>query len=153
MLRRRTSWRRPRSTGSSTRLFALLIGLGLGLPHNYLLGVRGRRSGRWYSTPVDVLVHGESRFLVAPRGETQWVRNARASGQATLRKGARREEFRLRPVPDAEKPAYLDRFQRTVRRFFPLPAGSPAAALAPLAGRRRDHDRDCGKCRRASRAS
>ena len=58
------------------KLFGILVGLGLGLPHNYLLQVRGRRSGRVYSTPVDVLSRDGKQYLVAPRGYTQWVRNA-----------------------------------------------------------------------------
>ncbi|HXV84526.1 MAG TPA: hypothetical protein VEG60_32145, partial [Candidatus Binatia bacterium] len=58
------------------KLFGFLVGLGLGLRHNYLLQVRGRKSGRIYSTPVDVLRRDKKRYLVAPRGYTQWVRNA-----------------------------------------------------------------------------
>src|SRR6266480_4075471 len=119
------------------RLFGILVGLGLALPHNYLLQVRGRKSGRLYSTPIDVLEHGGRRFLVAGRGETQWVRNARASGQVTLRKGMRGERCRLRALSDAEKPevlkAYLDRFKMTVQRYFPIPAGSPVERFAPVA--------------------
>ena len=122
-----------------SRVFGILVGLGLGLPHNYQLQVRGRRSGRLYSTPVDVLIHGGRRFLVAGRGETQWVRNARVTGQVTLRKRGRREELRVRALPDVEKPevlkAYLDRFKLTVQRYFLLQAGSPAGAFAPLAAR------------------
>jgi len=121
------------------RLFGLLIGLGLGLPHNYLLQVRGRRSGRLHSTPVDVLNRNGQRFLVAGRGYTQWVRNAVASGTVSLKKGRWCEEFRLRAVPDKEKPeilkAYLDRFKLTVQRYFPLPAGSPAELFRPFAAR------------------
>jgi deazaflavin-dependent oxidoreductase (nitroreductase family) len=120
-----------------SRLFGTLVGLGLGLPHNYLLQVRGRKSGSLYSTPVDVLERGGRRFLVAGRGETQWVRNARASGQVTLRKGRRAEACRLRALSDAEKPevlkAYLDRFKMTVQRYFPIPAGSPVEHFAPVA--------------------
>lgn len=120
------------------RVFGTLVGLGLGLPHNYLLQVRGRKSGRLYSTPVDVLDRGGRLFLVAPRGETQWVRNARATGSVALRKGFRRRTFRLRPVTDAGKPellkAYLDRFKTTVQRYFPVPAGSPTEAFAGVAG-------------------
>src|SRR3989441_4884338 len=119
------------------RAFGLLVGLGLGLPHNYLLEVRGRRSGRPYSTPVDVLEHGGRRFLVAGRGETQWVRNARASGQVTLRRGLRGEACRLRPLSDAEKPeglkAYLDRFKMTGQRYLPVPAGPPGERFGPVA--------------------
>src|SRR2546428_6944277 len=102
------------------RLFGILVGLGLALPHNYLLQVRGRKSGRLYSTPIDVLEHGGRRFLVAGRGETQWVRNARASGQVTLRKGMRGEACRLRAPFDAGEAeglkGYLERVQMDVQR-------------------------------------
>ena len=37
------------------RVFGFLVGLGLGFPYNYLLQVRGRKSGKVYSTPIDLL--------------------------------------------------------------------------------------------------
>jgi deazaflavin-dependent oxidoreductase (nitroreductase family) len=119
--------------------FGFLVGLGLGLPHNYLLQVRGRKSGRVYSTPVNVLSQNSKQFLVAGRGYTHWVQNALASGTVSLKKGRRSQEFDLRVIPDEEKPeilkAYLDRFKPTVQRYFPVPAGSPAEAFRPLTGR------------------
>lgn len=119
------------------RAFGFLVGLGFGLRHNYLLQVRGRKSGRVYSTPVNILEFRMKRFLVAPRGRTQWVRNAESCGEVTLKKGRNAQTFRLRPLPDAEKPEilkeYLDRFATTVQRYFPVPAGSPAQAFAALA--------------------
>ena len=121
------------------KVFGLLVGLGLGLPHNYLLQVRGRKSGRLYSTPVDVLNRNGRRFVVAGRGYTQWVRNAVASGTISLKKGRWCEEFRIHAVPDEEKPeilkAYLDRFKLTVQRYFPVRAGSPAELFRPFATR------------------
>jgi deazaflavin-dependent oxidoreductase (nitroreductase family) len=121
---------------SINKLFGLLVGLGLGLRHNYLLQVRGRKSGRIYSTPVDVLEQNGKRYLVAPRGYTQWVRNASASGKVSLKKGRRSEEFRIRLVADDEKPeilkSYLDRYRLTVQRYFPVPAGSPTEVFRPL---------------------
>ena len=119
------------------RLFGLLVGMGFGLKHNYLLEVRGRKSGKMYSTPVNVLEFGGKRYLVAPRGRTQWVRNAEAAGEVALKKGSRRESFRLRAIADHDKPpllkAYLDSFKTTVQRYFPIPAGSDAATFAPIA--------------------
>jgi deazaflavin-dependent oxidoreductase (nitroreductase family) len=121
------------------RAVGFFVGLGIGFRHNYLLQVRGRTSGKLYSTPVDVLSLRGSRYLVAPRGNTQWVRNALAAGRITLKKGLQRTEFELRTIPDAQKPellkAYLDQFKLSVGRFFPIPAGSPPAAFAPLASR------------------
>jgi deazaflavin-dependent oxidoreductase (nitroreductase family) len=119
------------------RLFGFLVGLGFGLQHNYLLQVHGRKSGRLYSTPVNLLETGGKKFLIAPRGRTQWVRNAEATGEITLKKGSYRQTFRLRPIPDAEKPPllkiYLERFSTTVQRYFPISAGSPSDAFLPLA--------------------
>jgi deazaflavin-dependent oxidoreductase (nitroreductase family) len=121
------------------RVFGFLVGLGLGLRHNYLLEVRGRKSGKRYSTPVDLLEWKEKRFLVAPRGRTQWVRNAEAAGEVALKKGRTHLSYRVRSVPEREKPellkAYLDRFQTTVARYFPVPAGSPPEAFAEIASR------------------
>jgi deazaflavin-dependent oxidoreductase (nitroreductase family) len=121
------------------RLFGLAVGFGLGLRHNYLLEVRGRTSGRIFSAPVDLLEFNGRRYLVAPRGETNWVRNARASGRVTLRKGHRSEEFAVREVGLPERPellkAYLDRFAPTVQRYFPLPRQSPASEFVPIAER------------------
>ena len=122
-----------------SRLFGKLVGLGVGLPHNFQLEVSGRRTGQLYATPVDVLVYRGKRFLVAGRGETQWVRNARASGRVWLRRGRRREEVLVRALADGEKPevlkAYLDRFKLTVQRYFPVPAGSSAEAFVAIAAR------------------
>jgi len=116
-----------------------LVGLGLGPRDYYLLRVRGRTTGREYSTPVNVAELEGRRFLVAPRGRTQWVRNAEVAGEVTLAQGRVVRRFRLRAVPDGEKPpvlrAYLDRFKLTVQRYFPLRAGSPPEAFAGIAGR------------------
>jgi deazaflavin-dependent oxidoreductase (nitroreductase family) len=124
------------------RAFGLLVGLGLGLKHNYLLEVRGRKTGRIYSTPINLLVVGLSwsggeRYLVAPRGRTHWVRNVEAAGEITLKKGRTRQNFHVHPVPDSEKPEllklYLERFAPTVQTFFPIKAGSPVEAFRDLA--------------------
>jgi deazaflavin-dependent oxidoreductase (nitroreductase family) len=119
-----------------TRVFGFLVGIGVGFPHKYLLQVRGPKSGNLYSTPINLLERNGKRFLVAPRGRTQWVRNAEAAGEVTLKKGSTRQRFRLRPLGDAEKPeilkAYLDGFKREVQRYFPLAAGSPAEAFVGL---------------------
>ena len=121
------------------RAFALLLKWGIGLSHNYLLEVRGRKTGKVYATPVNVLEHKGHRYLVAPRGYTQWVRNAEASGAAVLVRGAKREETRLRAVAEEEKAellkAYLDRFKPTVQSYFPIAAGSPVEAFMSLTTR------------------
>lgn len=119
------------------RLIGRLAGLGLVPRHVHLVEVRGRRTGRPHATPVDVLDAGGRRWLVAPRGAAQWVRNVEASGELTLRRGRVARRYRARPLADAEKPpvlaAYLDRFRLEVQRYFPVRAGSPPAAFVPLA--------------------
>lgn len=118
------------------RIFGFLVGLGLGFSYNYLLQVRGRKSGKIYSTPIDLLELGGKCYLVAPRGHTQWVRNAEAAGEVTLKKGSKREKFGLRALSDQQKPvilkAYLDQFRREVQRYFPVAAGSPMEAFREL---------------------
>src|ERR1700731_1405247 len=106
------------------RIFGFFVGLGFGFSHNYLLEVRGRKSGKLHSTPVDLLELNGKSYLVAPRGRTQWVRNAEAAGEVTLKKGSTRRRFRLSPISDAEKlpilKAYLDTFKREVQSYFPV---------------------------------
>src|ERR1700687_6449150 len=82
------------------RVFGFVVGLGWGFSYNYLLQVRGRKSGKLYSTPIDLLERSGKRFLVAPRGRTQWVRNAEAAGENTLKKGSQRQRLKLRAPSD-----------------------------------------------------
>src|SRR5215470_13215927 len=99
--------------------FALRFGLAP--PGAYLLTVRGRRSGRQYSTPVALIEGGDGRFLVAPYGETGWVRNARAAGEVTLTRGRRRERLRLHELPPEQAGPVLRRYvqkNRIVRPYF-----------------------------------
>jgi deazaflavin-dependent oxidoreductase (nitroreductase family) len=117
------------------RWYGWLADRGLGPSNSYLLQIKGRRTGQTRSLPVNVLNRGGRLFLVATRGHTQWSRNALATGQATLKRGRVRIEFRLRAVSEDEKPeilkAYLTRFNWTVRRFFPV---RPDAALSAYVG-------------------
>jgi deazaflavin-dependent oxidoreductase (nitroreductase family) len=87
-----------------------------------VLAVKGRTSGEWRTTPVNLLSHDGRRYLVAPRGETQWVRNLRAAGTGELRVGSRAESFRGRELTDDEKVpvlrAYLKRWKAEVGIFF-----------------------------------
>lgn len=103
----------------------------------WLLQVRGRKTGRVYSSPVNLLQFGGKTYLVAPRGRTQWVRNAEASGEVVLKRGGARNEYRLKPLADPEKleilKLYLDKYKSAVQRYFPVSAGSPAAAFQDIA--------------------
>ena len=119
------------------RAMGWFVSIGLAPSYMRLLEVRGRKSGKLYTTPVDLLKLNGKTYLVAPRGRTQWVRNAEAAGEVTLKRGRTRQSFRLRTLNDAEKlpvlKAYLDSFKSEVQRYFPIPAGSPAEAFRELA--------------------
>ncbi len=87
-----------------------------------VLEVPGRNSGQPRRTPVNLLTVDGERYLVAPRGETQWVRNLRAGGRGRLLLGKRGESFTATEVPDGERTpflrAYLKRWRFAVGRFF-----------------------------------
>lgn len=103
-------------------LVASLTKAGVSLWGSRVLAVRGRKSGEWRTTPVNLLTHEGERYLVAPRGHTQWVRNLRAAGTGELRVGRRTEAFSATELPDADKPevlrAYLRRWKWEVGYFF-----------------------------------
>jgi deazaflavin-dependent oxidoreductase (nitroreductase family) len=101
---------------------ALLTRAGVSVWGSRELRVRGRKTGDWRTTPVNVLTYEGDRYLVAPRGVTQWVRNMRSIGEGELRVGRRTERFRATELPDEEKPpilrAYLKRWKAEVGVFF-----------------------------------
>jgi deazaflavin-dependent oxidoreductase (nitroreductase family) len=101
---------------------AVLTRAGLSVYGSRVLAVRGRSSGEMRTTPVNLLVIGGRRYLVAPRGHTQWVRNMRVAGEGELRLGRRVETFRAVEIPDEDKPpilrAYLRRWKVEVGAFF-----------------------------------
>ncbi len=102
------------------------------------LAVRGRRSGEWRTVPVNVLSLDGVRYLVAPRGDTQWARNLRASGAGEIRHRGQVDAFQAVELPDSEKPplvaAYLERWGSQVKSQFrelPEPADHPVFRLEP----------------------
>lgn len=103
-------------------VMAGLARLGVGVWGARVLEVRGRTSGEWRSVPVNPLELDGRRFLVAPRGDTHWVRNLRSAGRGRLRKGRRVEVFVARELADRDKlsviRAYLTKWAFEVGRFF-----------------------------------
>ncbi len=120
------------------RLVAVLTRLGIGVAGSRVLEVRGRKSGEWRRTPVNLLVFEGDRYLVAPRGHTQWVRNMRVSGAGRLVLGRRVEEISATELPDEEKPtllrAYLEKWKWEVGAFFDgIGPDAPDAELQRIA--------------------
>jgi deazaflavin-dependent oxidoreductase (nitroreductase family) len=131
--------------------------LGISIAGSRVLEVPGRKSGKPRRTPVNLLAFDGNRYLVAPRGQTQWVRNLRAAGRGNLLLGRRSEPFRAIEVPDAEKEPilreYLRRWKWEVGQFFDgVGPDSPADGLARIAP---DHPvfRIEGQPREASRSN
>jgi deazaflavin-dependent oxidoreductase (nitroreductase family) len=121
------------------RAVAFMTRHGVSVLGSRVLAVQGRTSGKWRTTPVNLLEHDGRRYLVAPRGEAQWVRNLRAAGNGQLRVGRRVEAFRARELdPDEKVPvlrAYLRRWKFEVGVFFdgtgPTSSGDDLRAIAP----------------------
>src|SRR3954453_4334982 len=104
------------------RAVALFTRMGLSVWGSRVLRVRGRTSGEWRQTPVNLLTLTGERYLVAPRGVTQWVKNLRAAGEGELLLGRHVEPFLATEVADSDKVeilrAYLRRWKAEVGVFF-----------------------------------
>lgn len=104
------------------RLVAWLTRRGVSVWGSRVLAVRGRKSGQWRTTPVNLLTVDGERYLVAPRGHVQWTKNMRAAGGGELRLGKNVEVFTAAEVADDDKPpllrAYLKRWKAEVGVFF-----------------------------------
>ncbi|MFI5500116.1 nitroreductase family deazaflavin-dependent oxidoreductase [Nocardia asteroides] len=101
----------------------LLPKLGISIMGSRLLAVRGRKSGEWRTTMVNVMTAADgARYLVAPRGHTQWVRNLRVAGDGELRLGRKTETFTATEIADADKVPllrlYLQKWGWEVGKFF-----------------------------------
>lgn len=121
-------------------LVAVCTRLGLSVWGSRILAVRGRSSGEWRTTPVNLLTLDGTRYLVAPRGETQWVRNLRVAHTGELRVGRRTEPFTAEELGDDDKPdvlrAYLHRWKAEVGVFFDgVDGDSDPTELARIAPR------------------
>ena len=96
--------------------------LGVSVWGSRILRVRGRKSGEWRSSPVNLLTRDGKQYLVAPRGHTQWVRNIRVAGGGELGLGGRVQPFKAVEIPDDEKVPilrdYLRRWKFEVGVFF-----------------------------------
>jgi deazaflavin-dependent oxidoreductase (nitroreductase family) len=113
---RKSFWRRALNA-----LVRPLARIGLTGPRTHLLTVPGRTTGKRWSTPVSIVRRGDERWLVAPYGDRNWVKNARAAGRVELRRGRRRERLIVVELePDAAVPVLREYYRqgRVTRPFF-----------------------------------
>jgi deazaflavin-dependent oxidoreductase (nitroreductase family) len=103
-------------------IVAGLTRLGISVWGSRVLEVPGRKTGEPRRTPVNLLTVDDQRYLLAPRGHTQWVRNLRVSGGGKLYVGRRSEDFTAVELDEAEKPdllrAYLRKWKWESGQFF-----------------------------------
>ena len=136
-----TRYIKPKSaTGFFHIAVARLTRMGISVYGSRVLWVRGRTSGEWRTTPVNPLrLPDGTRYLVAPRGNTQWVRNLRATGYTgELHVGRRAEPFVATEIADDDKPAilraYLKHWKWEVSVFFDgVDAKAPDEKLREIA--------------------
>jgi deazaflavin-dependent oxidoreductase (nitroreductase family) len=116
-------YQRPTSADKAfNAAVAGLTRLGVSVWGSRVLRVQGRKSGLWRSNPVNLLTLDGRRYLVAPRGETEWVRNLRIADRGELVVGRRVERFTAQELGDEAKVdvlrAYLRRWKFEVGKFF-----------------------------------
>ena len=114
-------------------LLAPAARFGLAGKRTHVLTVRGRKSGRRYSTPVQLVIDGDKRWLVAPYGERQWVKNARAAGEVELTRARRTTRHAIEELGPEEAAPVLREYLRTtpiVKRFFEVTARDSLEAFA-----------------------
>lgn|SRR5690606_18449924 len=115
-----------------------MLAVGAPIRDTYVLTVRGRRTGRPHSTPVRLVEENGNRWLVAPYGPVNWVRNARAAGQVTLSRGRKLETVAIEELGPTESAPVLKRYLEEVpivRPFFDVTPDSSLEAFAAEAPR------------------
>jgi deazaflavin-dependent oxidoreductase (nitroreductase family) len=127
------AYRVSRGTRLINSLFRALTRLGLGASYRHILTAPGRKTGRLYSTPVDIIELDDQRWLVAGYGPANWVRNVRAAGEVTLSRGRQSHRFN---VEEAESPAAVPVLRkymtevRVTRPYFDAAPDSPDEDVA-----------------------
>jgi deazaflavin-dependent oxidoreductase (nitroreductase family) len=132
------NYRVTASTRLLNRMMTGLLRLGIGPKRNHLLTTRGRKTGRLHTTPVSLVMDAGQRWLVAPYGAVGWVRNIRANGEATLRRGRRTERIRLDELEAHIAAPVLKRYlqqERIVRPYFDVQPDADLRAFAAEANR------------------
>ncbi len=114
-------------------VFRLMTRLGLGAAYRYILTVPGRKTGRLYSTPVDVIEVAGDRWLVAAYGPVSWVRNARAAGEVTLSRGGRSQHFEVEEAASTAAVPALRNYITEIRVTRPYFDAGPSSTDEEIA--------------------
>jgi deazaflavin-dependent oxidoreductase (nitroreductase family) len=116
-----------------------LASLGLAPRNTIAVQVRGRKSGKMRSNVVQYVEYEGARYLVAPRGTTEWVRNVRAAGGEAALKHGRTQQVRLDELPESERAPIIEAYLKTVpamvQREFGVTRESPRGEIERIAPR------------------
>ena len=118
---------RSRNIGTSLvdRAFAFLTKLGWGARYRHVLSVRGRKTGKIYSVPVDAIEYENARWLVDGYGGASWPANVRAAGEVTLSRGGLSERYRAREAETESAVPVLRKYIKAIRVTRPYFNASP----------------------------
>jgi deazaflavin-dependent oxidoreductase (nitroreductase family) len=121
----------------TNRLLGAFIRMGLMPTKMHLLTVRGRKTGKLYSTPVSLVISDNRRYVVAPYGVGSWVKNARANGEVMLTRGSSQETLKIRELAPQEAAPILKAYlgaEAITRPYFDVTLESPIEAFEAEAG-------------------
>ena len=110
------------------RMMTRMIHWNIAPPRTYLMTVRGRKTGKPYTTPVTLVERDGKRWLVSPYGEVNWIKNARAAGEISLFRGGKTESLRIRELSPQESAPILKEYitlEGIVRPFFDVQPDDP----------------------------
>jgi deazaflavin-dependent oxidoreductase (nitroreductase family) len=119
-------------------LIAMLLQAGVKIGTTSLLTVLGRKSGQPHTVPVTLVEQDNQRWLVAPYGVVQWVRNIRVAGTATLTCGRHSEVISVTELEAREAAPVLKQYLlqvRVVRPYFDVTKDAPLEAFESEAPR------------------
>ena len=138
-----------RAARAGNTLVRWLAEAGISIAGTRALRVRGRSTGKRRGVVINLLTADGRDYVVSPRGNTQWARNARAAGVVEIGPRWRSREIRIAEVGDDDKAQllkrYLDRWYWEVRGHVggltpesnddELRAAAPAIPVFELVGR------------------
>ncbi len=132
------TYRRSFGTRLINVLFRAMTRLDLGASYRHILTVPGRKTGRLYSTPVDIIDVDGQRWLVAGYGPANWARNVRAAGETTLSRGGHSHRFKVEEADAGDAVPVLRKYIaeiRVTRPYFDATSDSSDEEIAAELGR------------------
>lgn len=112
--------RLPRRVRLFSPILKFLLVAGMPMGPNRLVTIRGRKSGLPRTTPLAVIAVGARRWVWSPWGESQWVRNLRATGRATIAERGRTEDVTATELDPTERVGYFRDVLGPLARSIPF---------------------------------